>query len=277
MSMREAPTRGEGFVAYTLSALTTLLWVGCVLPAGALADPSLGADAATPVYRDALLIVPALLLLVIVPVGCTLALRLHGMRAVLAGMDAFVALYVAIALVAVGFLDDAPALIAVATLFALGGLALYEVVWHTGAGATRGEESAWSGARLALALVMLILPLHILMHPDVERASLLAPFVFIALSAGGSRVARHMRGLRRTAAVLQLLVAVHLLIALRYSIFRTDPAIESLYLSGEATLALGSLVVLVALLQLLLYFRRIPATEPSEVVTDAPAQDRMGA
>ena len=59
MSTREAPTRGEGIIAYTLSALTTLLWVGCVLPAGAMVDPASGPDAATPVYRDAILIVPA--------------------------------------------------------------------------------------------------------------------------------------------------------------------------------------------------------------------------
>jgi hypothetical protein len=280
MSMREAPTRGEGIVAYALSALTTLLWVGCVLPAGRVAGVAAHSDASTPVDRDAILLVPALLLLIIVPVGCTLALRLHGMRAVLAGMDAFVALYVAIALCAVGFVGDTPSTVAVVALFLVGGLALLEVFWHTGAAGSRGEESSLSGARLALALLLLILPLHILMHPEVERASLLVPFFFVALSAGGSRVARHMRGLRRTASVLQLLLAIHVLITLRYTIFRTDPAIESLYLSGEATLLLASLVVFVALVQLLLYFRRIASDvdaperqpspgEPAESVTQA--------
>ncbi|MDF1702400.1 MAG: hypothetical protein P1V36_14720, partial [Planctomycetota bacterium] len=216
MTQREAPTRGEGLLAYVLSALTTLLWVGCVLPAGHVADATAGADASTPVHRDAILLVPALLLLVIMPVGCTLARRARGLRAVLAGVDAFVAFYVAIALLVVGFVGDAPSIVAVLTLFALGAMAVVEVVRHTASERADSDQSALCGARLALSLLVLILPLHILMHPDVERASLLAPFVFIAVGAGGSRIARHMRGLRRTAAVLQLLLAVHLLITLRY-------------------------------------------------------------
>ena len=271
MTQREAPTRAEGFVAYVLSALTTLLWVGCVLPAGPALAPGLGSDATTPVHRDAILLVPALLLLVSMPVGCTLAVRRRGMRAVLAGVDAFVALYVSIALLAVGFVDDLPALLAVLTLLALGVMALVEVVRHTAAAGEDSDQSALCGARLALSLLVLILPLHILMHPDVERASLLAPFVFIALSAGGSRMSRHMRGLRRTAALLQLALAVHLLITLRYTIFRTDPAIGDLYVSGILTLAGSGLVVLVAVVQLGLYLRRIPARAPDETVTPAPA------
>lgn len=277
MSEREAPTRGEGLVAYVLSALTTLLWVGCVLPAGAPLTEGMGSDATTPVHRDAILIVPALLLLVIMPVGCTLARRPRGMRAVLAGVDAFVALYVAIALVSVGFVGDAPSIVAVLTLFALGAMALVEVVRYTASTSDTFDQSALCGARLALALLVLILPLHIVMHPQVERASLLAPFVFIAASAGGSRIARHMRGLRRTAAVLQLVLAVHLLITLRYTVFRTDPGIGELYVSGKATLALAGAVVLVALGQLVLYFRRIPAAgSRDESVTEASAAPKMG-
>ena len=276
MSEREAPTRGEGFVAYVLSALTTLLWVGCVLPAGDPVMAGQGSDASTPVHRDAILLVPALLLLIIMPVGCTLAVRPRGMRAVLAGVDALVAFYVAIALVVVGFVGDAPSLIAVVTLFALGGMAMLEVIRYTTSTDEAYDQSALCGARLALSLLVLILPLHIVMHPEVERASLLAPFVFIAVSAGGSRIARHMRGLRRTAAVLQLLLAVHLLITLRYTMFRTDPAIEELYLSGKATLALVSVVVIVALGQLLLYFRRIPDAEPIETVTAPDSGAKMG-
>ena len=276
MSEREAPTRGEGLVAYVLSTLTTLLWVGCVLPAGAPVMPDMGSDAGTPVHRDAILIVPALLLLVIMPVGCTLAVRPRGMRAVLAGVDALVALYVAIALVTVGFVSDPPSIVAVVTLFALGGMALVEVVRYTTSTSDTFDQSALCGARLALSLLVLILPLHILMHPQVERASLLAPFVFIAISAGGSRIARHMRGLRRTAAVLQLVLAIHLGISLRYSVFRTDPAIEELYVSGKATLALSGAVVLVALGQLLLYFRRVPTSAASESVTTAAPAAKMG-
>lgn len=276
MSEREAPTRGEAFVAYILSALTTLLWVGCVLPAGAPVMADQGSDASTPVHRDAILLVPALLLLITMPVGCTLAVRPRGMRAVLAGVDAFVALYVAIAMLVVGFTGDITSLVAVVTLCALGGMAVIEVIRYTATTDDSFDQSALCGARLALALLVLILPLHVVMKPDVERASLLAPFVFIAVSAGGSRIARHMRGLRRTVAVLQLLLAVHLLITLRYTMFRTDPAIESLYISGKATLALVSVVVLVALGQLLLCIRRIPAEDSAESVTGADAAAKMG-
>lgn len=275
MSEREAPTRGEGLTAYVLSALTTLLWVACALPAGESVSPGAGSDATTPVHRDAILIVPALLLLIAMPVGCTLARRPRGMRAVLAGVDSFVALYVAIAMLAVGFVGDGPSFVALVTLFALGAMAGVEVVRYTNATSDHIEQSALCGARLALSLLVLILPLHIVMHPEVERASLLAPFVFIAASTGGSRIARHMRGLRRTAAVLQLVLAVHLLISLRFTIFRTDPGIGALYWSGVATLVLASSVVFVALLQLLLYFRRIPAREPIETVTQAPPGARM--
>lgn len=276
MSEREAPTRGEGLVAYVLSTLTTLLWVGCVLPAGAPVMPAMGSDASTPVHRDAILIVPALLLLVIMPVGCTLALRPRGMRAVLAGVDALVALYVATALVSVGFVSDPTSIVAVLTLFVLGAMAVVEVIRYTTSNSDTFDQSALCGARLALALLVLILPLHILMHPQVERASLLAPFVFIAVSAGGSRIARNMRGLRRTAAVLQLVLAIHLGISLRYSVFRTDPAIGDLYVSGQATLALAGAVVLVALGQLLLYFRRVPAAAKRESVTAALPAAKMG-
>lgn len=33
----EPPTRPEALIAYSLSAATTLQWIGCVLPAGPLA------------------------------------------------------------------------------------------------------------------------------------------------------------------------------------------------------------------------------------------------
>ncbi|MDA1195157.1 MAG: hypothetical protein O2894_08220 [Planctomycetota bacterium] len=275
MTQREAPTRGEGFIAYLLSALTTLLWVGCVLPAGETLASVSSPDAATPVHRDAVLIVPALLLLIVVPVGSTLALRRHGVRAVLAGMDAFVVLYVAVALLGYRLVGDGPALVFLITLFALGGLGLLEVARHTIPDGERGEQSALSGARLALALLVLVLPLHVVMHPQVERASLLGPFLFVAVSAAGSRMARDMRGLRRTTAILQLLVAVHLLITLRYTLFRTDPAIESLYWTGKTTLALAGAVVLVALIQLLMYVRSGPTVVES-ATTDVPGAKMAG-
>jgi hypothetical protein len=268
MGTREAPTRAEGLTAYVLSALTTLLWVGCVLPAGAVARAA-GPDAATPVHREALLLVPALLLLVIVPVGCTLALRASGMRAILAAMDGFVVLYVALAMVAAHLVRDGTTVAALALLLLLAALSGADAVRQVRP--LRGRRPGLSGARLAIALLVLLLPLHVLLRADVERASLLAPFLFVAVSAGGSRLARSMRGLRRTAAVLQVLLGAHLLVTLRYTMFRRAPVLGSVNVAGKTTLALAAAVIAAALLQLVLFARPLPSAAIDEDPAAVPA------
>jgi hypothetical protein len=262
----ETPTRLEAFSAYTLSALTTLLWIGCVLPAGPLTHPELGgSDAAVPLHREALLLVPALLLLVLVPTGCTLARRFHGMRSVLAGTDCFVATYAAVALgITLWQLAgqhwsrlDLPSLIALLLMLTLGAMSGIEA-WRQARGpARRPVPRVFAGARLALCLLVLIVPGHLLLHPNVERASLLAPFLFVAVSAGGAALSRGLRGLRRTAAVLQVLLAAHVFITLRYTMFGRDdppvaPSIMGVELPGQITLALAAAVVTLAGIQVLL-------------------------
>ena len=262
----ETPTRMEAFTAYSLSAITTLLWIGCVLPAGPLTHPEAGgSDAAVPIHREAVLLVPALLLLVLVPTGCTLARRVHGMRSVLAGTDAFVALFsgtaLGLALWAMADHDwarlDIPSLVAVLLLFVLGLMSGWEAWRHARGERPRPIPRAFAGARLAICILVLVVPGHLLLHPHVERASLLAPFAFIAVSAAGAGIARGLRGLRRTAAILQVLLAAHVFITLRYTMFTRDdppeaPSIMGVELPGQVTLAVAALVLFVSGIQVLL-------------------------
>jgi len=270
VSPREAPTRTEAFLAYGISALTTLLWVACVLPAGILAGPGVTGDDAVPLHRQAILLVPALLLLIAVPVGSTLARRVRGMRAVLATTDTFVMFYVALALLAEGVVRDGATVGAVLLLSTVGTLSALET-WRT----TRPRDLAprtppWlAGGRLALCLLVLVLPLHILLAPDVERASLLAPFFFVAVSAGGARLARHMQGLYRTGALVQLLLAAHLLITLRYTIYVTEPALTDVLATGTVVMALAAAVLLVTALQLVVTL--LPRPTAAEPVSKQPA------
>ncbi len=265
MSPREAPTRTEALLAYGISALTTMLWVACVLPAGDLAVAGATADDAVPLHRQAILLVPALLLLIAIPVGCTLARRERGMRAVLSTTDAFVAFYVGLALLAEGVVRDMATVVAVLLLFAIGTLSVFETRRATRADEARPRRlQAFAGSRLAICLLVLILPLHILLRPDIERASLLAPFFFVAVSAGGARLARNMRGLHRTGALLQLLLAAHLLITLRYTIYATNPVLTEVMPTGHVAIGVAIGVAALALLQLIVLFRRGPAAPASE-------------
>src|SRR5687767_13418696 len=99
-AMTEGPTHRppNALWAYAISAAATMLWVGCVLPAGHLADASLLEDFRTPIHRTPVLLVPALLLLIVAPVAVTIARTTVGLRAILASTDAFVCIYAAVAL-----------------------------------------------------------------------------------------------------------------------------------------------------------------------------------
>ena len=92
--------------AYLLAAVTTLLWVACSLPAGPAQIATDHRDATTPIHREAILLVPALLLLVLLPVGMALARRVRGAQAILASTDAFVAIYAGLALGTAPTRDD---------------------------------------------------------------------------------------------------------------------------------------------------------------------------
>nr|MDJ0522741.1 hypothetical protein [Planctomycetota bacterium] len=187
MSPHEAPTRLEALLAYALSALTTLLWVACVLPAGELAEVGATSDDAVPLHRAAILLVPALLLLIATPVGCTLARRERGMRALLATTDAFVAFYVALALWAEGMVVDASTTVGVLLLLLVGSLSLLETFRAVQVRDDRlGPPLVLAGARLAICVLVLVVPSYLLRF-GADRGSLLAPFFLIAVGAGGAR------------------------------------------------------------------------------------------
>ena len=251
---REPPTRLEAFVLYVLAAVATLLWVSAVLPAGDLAEPSPIGDAATPLHREPLLVTPALLLLILLPAGSTLAHRQQGMRAVLAGTDAFVTLYGAVTLTVLGVVVDSATAVLTAVLYGLGVLSLMEVSRSVSA---RERPRRWvpSGARLAICLLVLLIPPSLLMQEGTERASLLAPFLFVAISAGGARLSRGMRGLRTTASLLQLALAAHVLVTLRYTIYAAEPKIAVVRLTGQVTIGLAVALCAVALLDVIVCWR----------------------
>jgi hypothetical protein len=262
------PTRLESVLAYMLSALTTLVWVGCVMPGGELAGVGWDSDAATPMHRAPIILVPALLLLTILPVGFTLSRRKTGLLSVLASTDAFVALYAALAF---GFSQkptDAAGLVCLGLLTLLGALSVLEA-YRGMRLARRGQEDGdlprWlRGMRLAICILVLVVPSRFLLQGTDERASWLGPFVFIAISAAGAQLARTGRGLRRTAGVLQLALAIHVVITLRWTLMDQFPTPTQLTLSGHITLLVAGVAAGVALAQLLALMRglRTPAPTP---------------
>jgi hypothetical protein len=237
-------------IAYALSACTTVLWVACVLPAGPLVADGVSGDLAAPLQRGPWLLVGALVLLVLGPVGVSLAGGRAGQLAVLGSTDAFVAAYVALGLTANRAAEGVVAVVLVCLLWTLAGLSAIETV-RRARGARRALPAAWQGLRLALCLIVLVMPSWLLVHGGRELASLLAPFAFVAIGSAGASFARTAAGLRLTSAVLHFLLAVHLFVAIRYLVFDADPAIRAPGPAGWATLGLAGAVLLLTFLLLL--------------------------
>lgn len=247
------------WIAYALAAATTLLWIACALPSGVPEGGSLRDDAGTPLGRQGWMLVPALVLLVLSPVASALATGRQARLTVLAAVDAFVALYCALLLTLRRGLaaDTAPLtglpLVLLVALYVVGGLSLIEVR-RLLAGRLGPPSRGLSGARLAVCLLVLLLPSLLLLHGSQERASLLAPFVFVAVSAAGARLSRGPAGLALTAALLHTALAAHVLVTLRYTLAHEAPRVPDLSPVGRATLdgatvllGLAGLQVLVAL------------------------------
>ena len=234
-------------MAYALSATTTLLWLGCVLPSGPLIGPAPHDDSATPFFREGLLLVPAVLLLVLLPVGSALTRRFRGGLALLASTDAFIATYAAIAAWLSSPRDAATGVFS-GLLLVVGVLSGAEAVRTTRA--TERPTARWSqGSRLAICILVLMVPANWLMQSHVERASYLAPFFVVAVSAAGANLARSTLMLRLTSAIIQLALAVHLIVTLRYTLFSGSPPIEKLSIFGMVTWGLSLCVLALAVLQ----------------------------
>ena len=265
MSAPPTATRVESTLAYALSAIASLVWVGCVIPAGHVVAGAWSEGAGVPLQRETVLLVPALLLLTGLPVGATLARRVLGQRAVLASTDAFVGIYSAIVLGQALQPGEVMGTILVVMLYVLGTLSLFEAL-RAARSKTFDSPRSYEGIRLALCLLVIAMPSRYLMIEGVDRANWLWPFVFIALGATGARVSRSIHGLRLTSAALQIVLAAHLIVTLRYTIFEGAPALSEVTEFGEATLYLAYGVLGVALLQFLLLLQHVREAKARELL-----------
>ena len=218
-------------LAYAGATLASLVWVGCVLPGAVLLDPTTSPDAATPMARGPLLLLPALLLLVSGPVGTTLARGGTALKALLSSGEAFVPLFVTGAVWRAGMRD--PAVLV---------LTLRAVPATDAAGVTLNGAKPWFArpdVRLAAAVLALVVPTSLISSPGHERASLLLPFVYVAISSFGCRYASTERGLRLVASILLVLVAAHLVVTIRFLLVDGSPAAGRWTWSGLTTFALA--------------------------------------
>lgn len=275
-------------LAYGISALTTLLWFACVLPAGHLdAAAGLSEDFATPMHRSAWLLVPALLVLVIGPVGVVLSQGRTGRMAVLAATDAFLAGYAGIALLA--RLDLARVLDAVrrgafaawpvveagliALLLVLATLSALELARVLRRGPDHPIPPLLRGLRLALCLFVLLIPAWMLFADGHDLLPLLIPFVVVGAGAAGPTFVQRPLGLRLTASVVHALLALYVLLVLRDSLFAAPPPFRTIGPIGWTTLGIAGLLTALALLQILRIAwrqRRLPRVE-ARVATVADA------
>jgi hypothetical protein len=184
--------------------------------------------------RATLLLVPALLFLVAGPVGAVLARNVAGYRAMLAAADAFIAFFFGGALWFSGTAGTVRTLVTLG-LLVVGVAAVIECVRAARSGgdvvpdgtpadgdgaeaqAPRTDRRG-SGLRLALSILILLTPPSLLASTGGERASYLAPFAFVAVSALGSRLSRNLVDLRLTTAALLVILAAHLAVSVRYAL-----------------------------------------------------------
>jgi hypothetical protein len=236
-------------LAYAAAVLASLVWVGCVLPGATLSDPAASPDAATPMARGALLILPALILLVAGPVGTILARGSFALRALLSAGEAAVTLFVAGAIWHAR-VSDRGVLAASGVFVLLGLLAVADTVATLRAGARAESDEPASppprppfltrpDLRLAIAILALLLPASLLERPGYERASLLVPFFYVAVSSAGCRFARGEGGLRLVGSVLFALVAAHLVVAIRYVLVYGQPPSGAWTWEGRTTFAMA--------------------------------------
>lgn len=278
------PTKIETILSYTCAAVASLVWMGGVVPGTwAPGDDARADDRWTPLARGAPLLLPALLLLIAGPISGVLCRGPTALRALLAAGDAYVTGVMAVALYATHDRDPA-LLVAMAFLTIICLVALRDAVVVVKDG---GADTGWRGdpaapprsfrttdVRLALSMLVLLTPAQLFAEPHRERASLLAPFAYVAISALGSRFATTERSLRLTGTVLVALVASHLVVAVRYVLGEGESAGRRWTWAGNTTFTLACAVLLVALARVVVVLRgpqgAPAATMPPEVTASAP-------
>jgi hypothetical protein len=259
VSSPAATARAATWFGYAVAGIATLLWIFCALPAGAPEGGRLVDDSGTPFFRERWVLVPALVLLVIGPAAVALTAQRLGRLMILAATDAFLALYAAFVLSARLGLPEAfhfergVPLVLLIALYALASLSVLETrrLLQRLSGPV---PAPFSGVRLALCLLVLLVPSGPFLVGGQERATLLAPFLFVAISTGGVRLSKGASGLGLTAALLHLTLAIHVLVTLRYTIHRSPPYIREVETTGHIALDLAWLLVAAAALHFLTHF-----------------------
>lgn len=263
--------RLSAWPGYLLFSLATLLWVAAALPAGPLAGAGRADDASTPLALQAWLLVPALLLLIVAPVGMTLTAQRQGQLMLLAATDAFLATYAGLVLLlrrvpeAEPVPEGAVAWVLGGGLLLLGALSVAECR-RIARSQPLPPLLGLGGLRLALCLLVLLTPSWALLWPGPEPAGLLSAYLYLLLSAAGARLARTGPGLAFASSLLQLGLAAHVLATLQHAIHGPEPEAATLGLSGLLTLALAWTVFAMAGLQVLV---RVPRRRASGVPASA--------
>lgn len=276
----DLPSPRETSLAYGTTCVASLVWIACVIPGAVLADATLSSDLATPMARGPFLLLPALLLLVTGPIAVLLAGNADGMRSLLAAGDAFVTLFAA------GILlhdrqGDTARLVAALALVVLLVVATRDAIRPAKAGPAPRDDAPRLGAsgaggvgrtgggnlRLALAMTALLMPASLLTAHAGERASYLAPFAYVAISALGSRLAHTLVGLRLTAALLLFGVSVHQVVAIRYATEDGVPVATGWTAAGLSALALAGFVALLTSVWAVVLVARLRRSAPAEVAS----------
>lgn len=234
---RDLPGPLETRLAYGVALCSTFVWVTAVMPGVALSDPSVEDDLAATLLRGAVYLVPALVLLVAMPVAVVLARQEVALKGLLAGASVFVALYAGAAMLAAhptGF-----RVAVVVALALVGGVAARDALRLARTSAEATELPRTGDLRLVLCILALLTPVGLLFRGPDERATWLVPFVFLAVAAGGERFARGLRALRRAAVLCLVTLALHLTVAVRYVLTAAEPAPAGWTPWGVATFGLA--------------------------------------
>jgi len=245
---RDLPSPVETRLAYAAALFSTFVWVTAVMPGVLLADRTLADDLASTMHRGAVFLVPALLLLVAVPVAVVLARQSIALRGLLAWSAVFVATYAAVALGAArptGFRWFVVAALGVAAAASLRDALVLGRARPDADGGPGGPRTG--DVRLAVSLLALLTPAGLFVFGHDERATWLVPFVFLAIGAAGERFATSLRALRVAAVLGLLTLALHLAVGVRFALVAGTPAARAWTAWGIATFVLA-LVVLALLL-----------------------------
>lgn len=239
---RDLPGPLETRLAYGVALFSTFAWVTAVMPGVTLRDPSAEDDLAATLLRGAVYLVPALVLLVAVPVAVVLARHTVALKGLLAGASVFVALYAGAAMLAARPTGFRVAVVVALALVA--GVAVRDALRLARTAADAPETPRTGDLRLAVCLLALLTPVGLLFQGPDERATWLVPFVFLAVAAGGERFARGLRGLRRAAVLCLVTLALHLTVGVRYVLTAAEPAPAGWTPWGVATFGLACALLL---------------------------------